>query len=156
MRVRKPVLIVLGEPNSVFIEILAKTLNKNNIKKKIDYPIIIIGSKELIFKQLKILKQKLLFETLDKKNINKKLKNKVYLIDINYEFSKAFEKISNKSKKYINKCFFEAFKLLKLNLSKIIINGPISKKHFLSKKFPGVTEYVFENSWKKLLDSKIP
>ena len=23
-----------------------------------------------------------------------------------------------------------------------IINGPISKKHFLNKKFPGITEYV--------------
>ena len=47
MKVKKPVLIVLGEPNSVFIEILSKALNKNSIKRKINYPIIIIGSKNL-------------------------------------------------------------------------------------------------------------
>ena len=29
---KKPVLIVLGEPNSVFTEILAKTLNKTSKK----------------------------------------------------------------------------------------------------------------------------
>ena len=31
-------------------------------------------------------------------------------------------------------------------MSKILINGPVSKKHFLPKKFPGVTEYIFDKS----------
>ena len=48
MKIRKPLIIVLGEPNSVFIEILVKVLNKNSTKKKINYPIILIGSKNLI------------------------------------------------------------------------------------------------------------
>ena len=39
------------------------------------------------------------------------------------------------------------------NISKIIINGPISKKHFLKNKYPGVTEYIFDKS--KIKISKI-
>ena len=50
MKNKKPVIIVLGEPNSIFIEILAKVLRK----KKINYPIILIGSFKLIKLQLKI------------------------------------------------------------------------------------------------------
>ena len=30
----EPILIILGEPNSVFVEILSKVLNKISIKKK--------------------------------------------------------------------------------------------------------------------------
>ena len=42
MRNKKPLIVVLGEPNSVFIEILSKVLNKNSITNKIKYPIIFI------------------------------------------------------------------------------------------------------------------
>ena len=69
MKARKPVLIVLGEPNSVFVEILSKVLNTISIKKKINYPIILIGSKKLILSQLKILKKKLRFYEIKKKDI---------------------------------------------------------------------------------------
>ena len=31
---------------------------------------------------------------------------------------------------------------MKENKGIALINGPISKKHFLKKKFPGVTEYI--------------
>ena len=34
------------------------------------------------------------------------------------------------------------FKNIKKNKSIGFINGPISKKHFLKKKYPGITEYV--------------
>ena len=51
----KPIIIVAGEPNSVFFEIFFKV-----IKKKIKSPIILIASKELILKQAKILKKKLI------------------------------------------------------------------------------------------------
>ena len=55
MKAREPLIIILGEPNSVFIEILSKVLMK--FKKNINYPIILIGSKNIIFSQLKILKK---------------------------------------------------------------------------------------------------
>ena len=47
----KPILIVWGEPNSIFSEILLKSIRKYKSKK----PIILIGSKNLFVKQIKIL-----------------------------------------------------------------------------------------------------
>ena len=44
MKSRKPIIIILGEPNSVFTEIPSKVLNKISIKK-IKNPIIIIDLK---------------------------------------------------------------------------------------------------------------
>ena len=155
MKNKKPVLIVLGEPNSVFIEILSKVLNKVYKKKKLNYPIILIGSKKLILSQIKILNIKIFFKLNDIKEFNyRKLKNEIYLLNIKYNFRKPFEKISSKSKKYITSCFEEGFKYLNSNISNIIINGPISKKHFLKNKYPGVTEYIFNES--KIKVSKNP
>ncbi len=151
MKTKKPILLVLGEPNSVFVEILSRVIKKKNLTNRLNCPIIIIGSKEIILKQLKFLKKKLLFQSINKDYIeNNKLQNKLYLIDIKYRHKKIFEKISNKSKKYISKCFDEAFYFLNHGLSDIIINGPVSKKHFLNKKYPGVTEYLFDRSLKKV------
>ena len=48
----KPILIVAGEPNSIFIEILIKSL----IKKKIKSPIILIVSVNVFLLQLQKLK----------------------------------------------------------------------------------------------------
>ena len=50
----KPILIVGGEPNSIFSEILIKAINKTKIKT----PVIIIFSKNLLKLQLKKLKYK--------------------------------------------------------------------------------------------------
>ena len=49
----KPIIIVAGEPNSIFFEIFFKA-----IKKKIKSPIIFICSKKLNLKKNKILKNK--------------------------------------------------------------------------------------------------
>ena len=68
-----PLLIVLGEPNSIFSEILFKTFKKN-IFKKISRPILIIGSIDLLKSQMKYLKYS--FKIKEIKFINKnKLKN---------------------------------------------------------------------------------
>lgn len=136
----KPILIVAGEPNSIFIEILIKSL----IKKKIKSPIILIVSVNVFLLQLQKLKIKFPFQIIDEKNLNKAiLHNKtLYLININYNPSKAFEKISTKSNKYIEKCFDLALKLIKSGVSKKLINGPISKKYFLKNKYLGITEYL--------------
>jgi len=135
----KPIIIVAGEPNSIFFELFFKA-----IKKKINSPIILIASKKLIINQAKILKTKINlnitneFEVIQKKN---KLK-KINLIDINFNQSSGFGKITEKSNDYINLCFDIAIKLLKNKVSNKFINGPISKKTFLKKKFNGVTEYL--------------
>ena len=49
-----PILIVTGEPNSIFSEILLKSINKIKIKK----PIIVISSLKLLRMQMKRLKIK--------------------------------------------------------------------------------------------------
>ena len=137
----KPILIILGEPNSIFSELLFKIF-KNKFSQKINRPLLIIGSEKLLKAQMKALKyfiniRKIKFSKnvkLNKKNIN--------IIDVEYKFKKAFDKISYNSEKYINKCFKIALKLLKKKLVLGLINGPISKTHFLKKKYLGITEYL--------------
>ena len=135
-----PILIVGGEPNSIFSEIYIKTLNK----KKIKSPLVLIYSEKILIKQMKKLKFKKNINLLDPKNLNfKKINNKsINLIDIEYYQKKAFEKISNKSNKFIKKSFQMAFKILREKKIFKLINGPISKKYFLKKKYLGITEYI--------------
>ena len=148
MKINKPVIIVLGEPNSTFTEILSKVLNNQTIKKSIKYPIILIGSKMLVISQLKKLGKKLKFETLEKDKINNyNLKKKIYLIDIKYNFRKPFEKFQI-NLKIILLNVFKLLLLLNAKFGKILINGPVSKQHFLQN-FPGITEYVFKNTKKR-------
>ena len=64
------------------------------------------------------------------------------MIDVKYNTDKAFEKISSKSNIYIKKCFETAFEIIKKYKIKKFINGPINKKTFLNKEFPGITEYI--------------
>ncbi len=143
----KPILLVAGEPNSIFLEILFKVLKK----KKLKNPLILIAS----YKLLKLQMTKLLF----KRNIrileveklkSYKLTNKtINLINIDYETNKAFGKISNKSKKYIHNSFQVAANILKSGFTNKLINGPVSKKNFLDKKFLGITEYLANKFNKK-------
>ena len=139
MKIYKPIIIVAGEPNSIFFELFFKI-----IKKKIKSPIILIASKELIVKQAKVLRKKISFNVTSEFEIIKK-KNKlkrINLINVNFSQTNGFGKISSKSNSYITNCFDIAIRLLKNNVSNKFINGPISKKTFLKKKFNGITEYL--------------
>jgi 4-hydroxythreonine-4-phosphate dehydrogenase len=135
----KPIIIVAGEPNSIFFEIFFKI-----IKKKIKSPIILIASKKLIIKQAKILKTKINFNLINESEIikSKNSLKKINLIDVNFNQSSGFRRITAKSNDYINSCFDVAIKLLKNKISNKFVNGPISKKNFLKKKFNGITEYL--------------
>ena len=134
-----PILIVAGEPNSIFLEIFFKCL-----KKEIKSPLILIASLNLVKLQMNKLKVKKKIKILDHKNlINKKLNNKmINLINIDYNPKKAFEKITTKSNNYIKKSFDVSFKIIKQNKINKLINGPIYKKTFLKKKYLGLTEYI--------------
>ena len=57
MNNKKPILIVLGEPNSVFIEILTKVFKNSYLKSNLKHPIMLIGSRKLIQSQCKKLKK---------------------------------------------------------------------------------------------------
>ena len=135
-----PILIVAGEPNSIFFEIFFKVISKNKIKS----PIIIISSKKILYLQMKKLGFNKKINLLKPLNLSKqKLNNKmINLIDIEYNSKKAFEKISIKSNQFIENSFKLAFKIIRKNNIHKFINGPISKKTFLNKKFLGITEYI--------------
>ena len=135
----KPIIIVAGEPNSIFFELFFKI-----IKKKIKSPIILIASKKLILKQAKILRTKINFSEINENEVIRKKNrlNKINLINVNFKQLSGFSKITSKSNHYITNCFDIAINLLKNNVSNKFINGPISKKTFLKKKFNGITEYL--------------
>jgi 4-hydroxythreonine-4-phosphate dehydrogenase len=134
----KPLIIVAGEPNSIFFEIFFKV-----IKKKIKSPIILIASKKILINQAKILNQKINFNLINEFDVIKKTKlKKINLINVEFKQKKAFAQITSKSNHYISKCFDIGIKLLKNGVSNKFVNGPISKKNFLKNKFNGVTEYL--------------
>ena len=136
----KPIIIVAGEPNSVFLEIFFKSLKF----KKYKSPLIIVCSKKLLQEQMKKLKFNYKINIIEKDFAKlDTLNNKqINLIDVNYNFKRCFEKISNKSNDYIKNCFDIALEILKRDKLTKFINGPISKKHFLKGKTLGITEYL--------------
>ena len=139
----KPLILVLGEPYSTFSEILIKVF-KFQIIKKFKRPIVIIGSLELLKKQMFKLNYSIeinpiKIRDIDRTKINN---NSLNIIDVKFNFKKIFDKISSRSNNYIRKSFNIALHLLKKKLACGLINGPISKKHFLKKKYLGITEYL--------------
>ena len=143
----KAILIVAGEPNSIFLEIFFKSLINNNFKT----PIILIASKDLLIKQMKQLKFDFKINLINEKNISFNVLNnkKINIINIDYKFKKNFNKISKNSNTYIENCFNAALSLLKTNTFTGLINGPISKKTFLKEKFFGMTEYFASKTFNK-------
>ena len=137
----KYILIVHGEPFSIFSEVLGKYfIKKRKFKKKI----IIIGNKQLLKKQLKKLKYN--FPLNEIKNYLDADINSINIIDINFSYKEIFSNISRKSNKYIEDCFKKSLDIIKSNNDFILINGPISKKTFLNKKFSGITEYLSQKT----------
>ena len=128
----KPILIISGDPKSIFFEILFKSIKKNKFKS----PLIIIASKKILKSKMKkfnfIRKIKIFNFTNMRDN---KIDNKsINLINVDYN--------KNESTKYIKKSFDIAFKLLKSKFTYKLINSPINKSKFLNKKFLGITEYI--------------
>ena len=136
----KPILIICGEPNSIFSEIIVKTFRKYKNKK----PIILIGSYDLLCGQIKKIRinQNLNVITFSNKKFHNLKKNKLNILNVNFRFKKVFEKISSKSNIYIANCFEKAFEIIKSIKISGLINGPISKKYFLKNKHLGITEYL--------------
>ena len=140
----KPIIIVAGEPNSIFLEIFFKSIKK----KKYKSPLILISSIKVLKLQMRRLKYKFKIKLIDYKNLSHtKLEKKcINLINIDYDSNKTFGKISKNSRTYIEKCFNVALKIIKSGITNKLINGPISKKKFLNYKFLGITEYLTKKS----------
>lgn len=132
------ILIVLGEPYGTFSEILGKYFKKNQKHRQ---KIILIGNLKLLKKQLSKLKHSFKINKIDYHH--EAIKDFVNIIDIELKHNKVFDKISTKSNKYIENSFKTCLNILNKNKDKtIMINGPISKKSFLNKKYLGITEYL--------------
>ena len=136
----RPIIIVAGEPNSIFFEIFFKALKI----KKFKSPIILVASLSLLKLQMNKLGLKKKIKLINLPQLkNLKLNNRsINLINIKYNQNKPFEKLSSKSNTYIKQSFELALKILKKKITNKFINGPISKKFFLKNKFLGITEYL--------------
>jgi len=143
MSTKSPLIIVPGEPNSIFFEIFIKSLKKI----KIYNPIILIASEELVKKEIKRFNYKKKIKLIDKKNINKyKLKNNcINLINVEERILDKNQNYKKLTNKYIYSCFQIAFEIIKKYNFKSFLNGPINKKSFLDKKFLGITEFISEH-----------
>ncbi len=139
MNTKKPILIVAGEPFSIFSEILFKSF----IKYKVKRPIVVLASIRLFKSQMKYLNYKLPLNVIDKNFEVSKLKsNHINIINIDFTFSHPFKKITKASNLYNTKAFGLALYLMKKKIFSGLINGPISKKHFLKRNSLGITEYL--------------
>jgi len=136
----KPIIIVHGEPNSIFLEIFFKSLKYKNFKN----PLVLICSYKILKFQMKKLRFKMGIKIINPLLLNEiKLNNKmINIIDVKYTKNINFQKISNKSNDYIKDCFKISLKILNSGITNKLINGPISKSSFLNKKFLGITEYL--------------
>ena len=135
----KPILIVAGEPNSIFFEILFKSLRT----KKFKSPIVLIASHKILKVQMKKFNFKKKINIIDVQLLNELKLNNKYINLININFNKKDTHI------YLKNCFDIAFKILKLKITNKFINGPINKSTFLNKKFLGITEYISYNFKRK-------
>ena len=131
-----PIVIIGGEPQSVFIEILLKSIKRKHL------PIILISSEDILIKNIKKFNFKTKFNYLNKDltNLNK---NKINLININYnKFSFLKKPITTESNNFIDISFKKALEVISKIKCSGLINGPISKKTFLKGKFKGITEFL--------------
>ena len=128
----KPILILTGDPKSIFFEIFFKSCRVYKSKS----PIILVSSRNILLPQMSKYKFKKKIRIINVKNlVNYKLDNKfINLINVKY---------NQKNKNvYLKNCFDISFRIIKDGLTNKFINGPISKAQFLNKRFLGITEYI--------------
>ena len=134
-----PIIIIGGEPQSIFLEIFLKAIKQLKKRKK---PIILISSKDILKKNIKKFNKNIEINELDNNYSNLKLKS-INLVNIDYKnFSFSNRKITSRSNLYIKNSFVKAIDILKKKNCSGLINGPISKKYFLKGKFNGITEFL--------------
>ena len=144
----KPIAIIAGEPNSISSEIIFKSWKLR--KKYIHKPIIVIGSIQLLNLQKKKLKYQIKIKEIKNNFSLKDLNSKeLPVYNVKYRQNLPFRKISNKSNKYIFRCFDIATSLSKDKKIVGFINCPISKETLFNNKHGGVTEFLSKKAGSK-------
>ena len=139
---KKKIILVFGDPNSINSEIIFKSWNKlgNQLKKRI----YLVGSYDLILSQFKKLNYKInctLVKNIYEKQNNKDLK----IINIDIKFKKPFQVSKKESTKFIRQSLNFAHKLALDSNVVGLINCAVNKNH-LSNKNIGVTEFLSKKS----------
>ena len=136
---KKKIIIVGGDPNSINSEIIFKAWkkSKNTIKKNL----YLIANFRLFYEQAKKLKFKINLEKVDYFN-NIKISNNLKIIDIPLKFKDPFKVSFKESEKYLLKSLNLAHVLTSNNQVKGMINCSINKKLIKSSKKIGVTEFL--------------
>ena len=134
---RKKIIILAGDPNSINTEIIFKTWKKlnNSIKKRL----CIFGNYNLIRDQFKILKIKTKLNKI--KNIEDKIDiKKINIFNIDLNFTNPFKVSNISASNYVKNSLNLAHKLSSQKLVDGFINCPINK--LILPKKNGVTEYL--------------
>ena len=142
---KRPIIIILGEPNSISSEIFLKSLN---YIKKTKLNFIIIGNYSLLEKQANYLDFKINVK-FKLSEINSLENVKFNFINVDYKQSKPFNLKTNNSDTFVKKCFEHAVILLKKKLAIGLINLPINKSKFTKNKYKGITEYIADKTSNK-------
>jgi len=140
--VKRPIIIILGEPNRISSEIFLKSLN---YIKKTKLNFIIIGNYSLLEKQANYLDFKINVK-FKLSEINSLENVKFNFINVDYKQSKPFNLKTNNSDTFVKKCFEHAVILLKKKLAIGLINLPINKSKFTKNKYKGITEYIADKT----------
>lgn len=139
---KKKIIIILGEPNSISSEIFLKSLN---YIKKTKLNFIVIGNYFLLKEQAKYLNLKfnVNFNFSNISNLNDK---KFNFINIYHNQKIPFDLKSTKTDIFIKKSFETALLIIKKKLADGIINLPIDKSKFTKNKYKGITEYIADKT----------
>jgi len=140
--VKKKIVIILGEPNSISSEIFLKSLN---YIKDTKLSFIIIGNYSLLKKQANYLNIKININ-FHLSDINKLNDKKFNFINIKHNQTKPFDLRPIRSDIFIKKSFETALTLIKKKLANGIINLPINKSKFTKNKYKGITEYIADKT----------
>jgi 4-hydroxythreonine-4-phosphate dehydrogenase len=140
--VKRPIIIILGEPNSISSEIFLKSLN---YIKKTKLNFIIIGNYSLLEKQANYLDFKINVK-FKLSEINSLENVKFNFINVDYKQFKPFNLKTNNSDTFVKKCFEHAVILVKKKLAIGLINLPINKSKFTKNKYKGITEYIADKT----------
>ncbi|NCW71035.1 MAG: hypothetical protein EBV96_02725 [Proteobacteria bacterium] len=142
---KKKIVIILGEPNSISSEIFLKSLN---YIKETKLSFIIIGNYSLLKKQANYLNIKININ-FHLSDINKLNDKKFNFINIKHNQIKPFDLRPIRSDIFIKKSFETALILIKKKLVNGIINLPINKSKFTKNKYKGITEYIADKTSNK-------
>ena len=139
---KKKIIIILGEPNSISSEIFLKSLD---YIKKTKLNFIFIGNYELLKKQAKYLNLEIDID-FNLSDINNLTDKKFNFINIKHNQTKPFDHRPIKSDIFIKKSFETALTLIRKKLANGIINLPINKSKFTKNKYKGITEYIADKT----------